>query len=74
MPVTRAGRIRRAVARRALGLLRTGCSAITPDTDPPDDIGDIIVTLEQLAGEDLADLELAELPRAAGPRDETSDD
>ena len=43
--------------------------AITPDTDPPDDIGEIIVELEQLAVAErerkrtveVDDLELAEL-------------
>jgi hypothetical protein len=41
---------------------------ITPETDPPDNIGNVIVTLEVFAGEELdrqgtaEDLELAELP------------
>jgi len=44
--------------------------AITPDTDPPDDIGEIIITLEQLVEVERSrtvevnDLEFAELPRA----------
>jgi hypothetical protein len=57
---------REALLRAATYLKWFRDRTITVDTEPPDDIGEIIVALEQLAEHqriiEMDDLELAELP------------